>query len=399
MQSLIQRAGRWIKSVVASALRILPGSALPQGRIPDFRAWSRSYEARLQWMERGWDHWYIPVRGTELVEMAPPLTADASIHPVFRAAQFYRYPPLFLAHIRNGRLMGREGVVLTADGFVLTESSFAWGQQPRQWPVFSHLSVPAIKEKPGAMLTLLSPVAGKPNYFHWWVDTLPRLAVAEAAGIRHYRVIVPDGMEDWQRKSLERLGVSPDLWEPFGDDHWRVESLLFPSLMGYSGMVRPWAADWVRRKFGLPKSTSGKRRIYLRRAKTGYRQVANEEELLPILKSYKFEVLETHEMSLAEQIKIFSGAEAVVSIHGAGLTNLLFAPPKTRVVEFMSPYPAYTNSCYYSLASAVGHRYAVIFGEHPDRVATGAGTRRWREDLIVPPDVLQETLSMLLGRG
>jgi len=398
MQDITVRAAGWARSVAASVLRILPGSGLPRGTIPDFRAWSESRETRLQWMERGWDHWCIPVREAELVEMAPPLTADGAVNPVYRGAQFYRYPPLYLAHIRNGRLLGREGAVLTSDGRVLEESSFAWGNSPRTWPVFSRLRVPEIRQKSGAMLTLLSPVAGKPNYFHWWVDTLPRLAVAEAAGIRRFQVIVPDRMEDWQRESLERLGISSNRWEPFGDDHWQVESLLFPSLMGYSGMVRPWAVDWLRRKIGLPKPAAGKRRLYLRRTKAGYRQVANEAELLPILKSYKFEFLETQGMSLAEQMKLFSSAEVVVSIHGAGLANLLFAPPKTRVVEFMSPHPAYTNTCYYSLCSAVGHRYGVIFGKHPGPVAEGGAARRWREDLIVPADVLEETLSMLLGR-
>lgn len=398
MQHIAARVIRTIKRIAASVLRLIPGSQLPQGRIPDYRAWSDSREARQPWMERGWDHWYIPVHDAEMVEMAPPLTADGSINPMYRGAQFYRYPALCLAHIRNGRLLGREGVVLTSDGRVLEESTFAWEMPPAEWPVFTRLSVPDIKEKPGAMLTLLSPISGKPNYFHWWIDTLPRLAIAEAAGIRHFRVIVPETIENWQRESLERLGYPSDRWEPFGDEHWRVESLLFPSLLGYSGMVRPWATSWLRRKIGLPKPAAGKRRIYLRRAKAGFRQVANESELVPILKSFKFEIQETQGMPLADQLKLFSNAECVVSVHGAGLTNLLFAPSGTRVVEFMSPHPAYTNTCYYSLCSALGHRYAVIFGKHPGPLPEDAAPRRWREDLTVPPVVLQETLSMLLGR-
>jgi hypothetical protein len=398
MQNITMWIKRVIRSIAVFLLRLLPASHLPNGRISDFRAWCDSHESRLSWTERGWDHWYIPVREAEMIEMAPPLTADSSIHPVYRGGQFYNYPLLYLAHIRNGRLLGSDGAVLTSDGRVLEESTFAWGLRPAEWPVFTRRRVPEIQPKPGAMLTLLSPVSAKPNYFHWWVDTLPRLAVAEAAGIRHFKVIVPEKMEDWQRESLERLGYPSDRWEPFGDEHWQVESLLFPSLLGYSGMVRPWAASWLRRKIGLPKSTAGKRRIYLRRAKVGYRRVANESELMPILKSFKFEMVETEGMTLTNQMKLFSTADCVVSIHGAGLANLLFAPSRTRVVEFMSPHPAYTNTCYYSLCSALGHRYAVVFGEHPGRVAHGASSRRWREDLIVPPDVLEETLSMLFGR-
>jgi hypothetical protein len=386
------------KRIAASLLSLIPGTQFPRGRISDYRAWSDAREARLPWPARGWDHWYIPARESEMVEMAPPLTADGSVNPVYRAAQCYRYPPLFLAHIRNGRLLGSDGVVLTSGGRVLEESTFAWELPPAQWPVFSRLRIPEIKQKPGAMLTLLSPVSAKPNYFHWWVDTLPRLAVAEAAGIHYFKVIVPEKMEGWQRESLERLGYPSDRWVTFGDEHWQVESLLFPSFLGYSGMVRPWAADWLRRKIGLPKSASPKRRFYLKREKAGNRRVANEPELIPILKSFKFEMLETQGMALSEQVRLFSSAECVVSIHGAGLANLLFAPPKTRVVEFMSPHPAYTNTCYYSLCSAIGHRYAVVFGTHPGPVAPGAAPRRWLDDLIVPPDALEETLSMLLGR-
>jgi hypothetical protein len=389
---------RTAKSTSAGILRRLPGSRLPCGRISDFREWSAAHEARLPWQERGWDHWSIPVRDAELVELPPPLTADGSVHPVYRSAQFYNFPPLQLAHLRDGRLLGAEGAVLTKNGLVLEESTFAWETPRGDWPVFTRLRVPPPKAKDGAMLTLLSPVSVKPNYYHWWVDILPRLAVAEAAGIRHFKVIVPGEMEDWQRESLERLGYPSDRWAPFDGGHWQVESLLFPSLLGYSGMVRPWAVEWLHRKIGLPKAAAGKRRLYLRRAKAGFRQVANEAELLPILKSFKFEVQDPQGLPLAEQWKLFSNVECVVSIHGAGLANLLFAPPRTRVVEFMSPHPAFTNTCYYSLCNAAGHRYAVIFGEHAGPVPGGAHPRRWRENLSVPPDVLEETLSMLLGR-
>ncbi|MGB7537544.1 MAG: glycosyltransferase family 61 protein [Anaerolineales bacterium] len=398
MANIAERITNTGKRIAAAILSRFPGSPLPRGRISDYRAWSEAREARLPWLARGWDHWYVPARDAEMVEMAPPLTADGSVNPVYRAAQCYRYPPLFLAHIRNGRLLGNDGVVLTSDRQVLEESTFAWELPPAEWPVFSRLRVPELERKPGALLTLLSPVSAKPNYFHWWVDTLPRLAVAEAAGIRYFKVIVPEKMEGWQRESLERLGYPSDRWVTFGNEHWQVESLLLPSFLGYSGMVRPWAADWLRRKIGLPKSSSPKRRIYLQRAKAGNRRVANEAELVPTLKSFKFEMLETQGMSLTDQMKLFANVECVVSIHGAGLANLLFAPPKTRVVEFMSPHPAYTNTCYYSLCSAIGHRYAVVFGSHPGPVAAGAAPRRWLDDLIVPPDALEETLSMLLGR-
>jgi hypothetical protein len=387
-----------IKTTAASVLRMAPDSPLPKGSIADFRAWSDAREARLPWMEKGWDHWCLPVCDAELVEIAPPLSTDEEVHPVYRGAQFYRYPPLFLAQLRNGRLVGWEGTVLTPDGRVLEEFSFAWGVPPSQWPIFSRLRIPPRQEKPGALLTLLSPITAKPNYFHWWADTLPRLAVAEAAGIRFFQVIVPEEMEDWQRESLDRLGVTTDRQEPFGDDHWRVESLLLPSLLGYSGMVRPWGADWLRRRIGLPKPAARRRRIYLRRTRAGYRRVSNEADLLPILEKFKFEIHETQGMSLGEQMKLFSGAECVVSIHGAGLANLLFAPPGVNVIEFMSPVPEYANSCYYSLCAAAGHTYGYILGEHNTEDLSKKTAGRWKIDLWVDPEKLRSLLSRWYGK-
>jgi len=381
------------KGILAAGLRLLPSSPLPRGRIPNFCAWSDEREARLPWMEKGWDRWCLLVRGPELVEIAPPLSLDEIIHPVYRGTQFYRYPPLFLAQIHNGRVLGWDGTVLTPDGWVLEEFSFAWGAPPSQWPVFSRLRNPTRQEKPGAMLTLLSSVSAKPNYFHWWTDVLPRLAIAEAADIHYYQVIVPKKMEDWQRESLDRLGVTAERQEPFGDDHWQVESLLLPSLLGYSGMTRPWAADWLRRRIGLPKRAARRKRIYLQRPAAGYRRVTNEAELLPILEKNKFEIHQTQGMSLTEQMKLFSGAECVVSIHGAGLANMLFSPPGARVLEFMSPLPEYANSCYYSLCAAAGHTYGYILGEHSAADLGGKPAGRWKIDLRVDPEKLGQMLA------
>ena len=40
-----------------------------------------------------------------------------------------------------------------------------------------------------------------------------------------------------------------------------------------------------------------------------------------------FETVYTEELSFAEQVRLFSETRCLVSIHGAGLTNLMFMPP------------------------------------------------------------------------
>ena len=38
---------------------------------------------------------------------------------------------------------------------------------------------------------------------------------------------------------------------------------------------------------------------------------------------------------MADQITLFQGAEFIIGPHGAGLSNLLFCAPGTKVIEFM----------------------------------------------------------------
>ena len=42
-------------------------------------------------------------------------------------------------------------------------------------------------------------------------------------------------------------------------------------------------------------------------------------------------------MSVRDQIDHFAAADAIVGLHGAGLTNLVFAKPGARVLEIFAP--------------------------------------------------------------
>lgn len=66
-------------------------------------------------------------------------------------------------------------------------------------------------------------------------------------------------------------------------------------------------------------------------------------------------------MSVLEQIKTFSKAKFIVGPHGAGLTNLAFCNPGTKVVEFFSPN--YINPCYWHLGTFYDLNYRPFIGE------------------------------------
>ena len=63
--------------------------------------------------------------------------------------------------------------------------------------------------------------------------------------------------------------------------------------------------------------------------------IHNIEQVQAFLSKYDFETVYLEGMSIVEQILLFQTAEFVVGVHGAGLTNLVFCEPGTKVIEFM----------------------------------------------------------------
>mmetsp|Transcript_2899 Transcript_2899/g.7617 ORF Transcript_2899/g.7617 Transcript_2899/m.7617 type:complete len:298 (+) Transcript_2899:127-1020(+) len=82
-----------------------------------------------------------------------------------------------------------------------------------------------------------------------------------------------------------------------------------------------------------------------------------------------FRIVELAAMTLAEQVRTFAQAPVILGLHGAGLSNTIFAPPGAVLVE----YGLRGNNCYKRLATKMGLTYV-----HANDVAKtfGPNTRR-----------------------
>ena len=61
-------------------------------------------------------------------------------------------------------------------------------------------------------------------------------------------------------------------------------------------------------------------------------------------------------MDFNQTKEFFSDVKILIAQHGAGLTNMLFMQPKSRVIEIRNLNDSH-NNCYYSLASALDIEY------------------------------------------
>ncbi len=83
--------------------------------------------------------------------------------------------------------------------------------------------------------------------------------------------------------------------------------------------------------------------------------------MIEYLYSKGFEIIQPENLSVAQQACMFSEAEFIVAPHGAGLTNIVFCQPDTKVIDIFSP--DWVNPCFYRLASHLNLKYSYIMGQ------------------------------------
>ena len=198
------------------------------------------------------------------------------------------------------------------------------------------------------------------NICHFVFDKIPRLELYRDRFPGQALTPIMFADHPYYRAALSDVGA-PTMIAPRGA-RWSVRGEALALLSNHRrGQIihpafsaAPWAIDFLQRHFQA-KTPVGERRIYVSRADVSTRGLANEAELQACLKARGFEVHTLSGMDFAAQKQLFSTASHIVGVHGAGLTNLVFAPPGARVLEIMHPLAG--TFAYWVMAGALGLDY------------------------------------------
>ena len=113
------------------------------------------------------------------------------------------------------------------------------------------------------------------------------------------------------------------------------------------------------------------RRVYLSRNKSRSRRISNEEMLFIELKKFNFDIVYCDDMTIKQQIDFFSQTSLLLSPHGAGLTNMIFMPCNSVIIELMPIINEYDkfdqNHCYRRLSHSLQHSYHSVLVEKSDK--------------------------------
>jgi capsular polysaccharide biosynthesis protein len=214
------------------------------------------------------------------------------------------------------------------------------------------------------------------GYYHWITESLPR-AIQLKKEFPECEILLPNYTSGFHKESLELLGYE-DI-KVFPDKNLLLESLINTECPKKYATTSPDLLNEIRDKFkekvGFDNSYVTSKVVYISRKKARGRYVKNENELIKFLSNYDIEVVCTEELSFHEQVKLFSSTKVLISIHGAGLTNMIFMPAGGAVIELL-PYrngifdlrpntlSFKHDPCFLRLAEAMGHEYIYIQNKH-----------------------------------
>lgn len=110
-------------------------------------------------------------------------------------------------------------------------------------------------------------------------------------------------------------------------------------------------------------------KVYISRVRSPIRAIENEQELEDCLRARGFYIAYLEELSFDQQVNVLKNSKIVIGLHGAGLTNLLWAKDGCHVVEI---FPLrYFNAVFELLSHSLEFSYQCIFCEASARSAYG----------------------------
>jgi capsular polysaccharide biosynthesis protein len=232
-------------------------------------------------------------------------------------------------------------------------------------------------------------------YFHWLLDSLPRLYVIRDQ-LADSTLLLPESFKasGYILPSLAPFAIR-DIKFIGNKQVLHCRELLVPSHTAPSGHYNESVIRGLRHLYtdyyGKMQNVSSSDKVYISRGKAKARRVINEKDVIAILKEHGFRVVLFEDYPFEQQVKIILNARYIVSNHGAGLTNMLFLPQGSSVFELRKRGDSH-NNCYFALASALDlkYYYQLCKPENPDEDAFSA-------NLYVDPKLFRKNLELMLA--
>lgn len=300
------------------------------------------------------------IHGPTSTHFDTPVTGRPCLDSFFSAIKFREIPEVLITRIPGGSAHAG-GVIISPDGTTIARDLSVDFGVPDSTHSLLGKRIRRPRRLRGSALSVAS--ASTSSYYHWLLDELPRLLLANSES---FGSIICSRDSSQNRQALEMINaagkqiVYTDTTGKSPGNHYSADILIAPSYISPVGEPSPFQVQLLK-EFAQPiisKGISYPAKIYISRSKAIGRRLLSEENLYPILDLAGFEIINLEDLAWHEQINLFYNAREIISPHGAGLANIVFCSNSPKVIELFNSN--YVHWCFWKLAHLVGAHYTPI---------------------------------------
>lgn len=194
------------------------------------------------------------------------------------------------------------------------------------------------------------------NYFHWITDVLPKILwLKEKNFLNKYKILIPNFKNRFQKYTS--LDITDKIQMVGKDNHLLINNGYYIPEFYPSGLPRLKNLLKLRNFFLKKyKCQFGNQKIYISRKISGRRRLKNENKLIQLLKKRNFKILFMENLNFKDQVIESAKSKLIVSVHGAGLTNLIWMKKKSKIIELRDQEDVTLNP-YFVLCQKIGIYY------------------------------------------
>ena len=262
---------------------------------------------------------------------------EASRQPVGR-----HWDPIRVHQLRDTTVDPSTGLVFVGDR-VVSQSSY--GFRSASDGAFLSSATPRVRKSTGT-LNIPGPIApfggAVYNYYHFLIETLPRILFIKVVE-PNVSVTFTQPLPRHVDQILTALGINflvvPE--RPFRHDNVYLCDPA-PFAWPHPDSIR------MLHELDVPSDDPDERfpsKIYVSRVGTS-RDLVDQHHLERALEERGFMTVRPENLSWSDQVQLFRNAQTVVAPHGAGLANIVFMSPGSRVYEITTGswwYPCFRN--------------------------------------------------------
>ena len=209
------------------------------------------------------------------------------------------------------------------------------------------------------------------NYYSNLLQFLPRIFFIKSKSIK---IAIHRNSSLKYREFIKKILDSKKIKSTFvylDDGFYKFINCEMPQFLNLNKSIQ--ALNYLKIFSNTNNSVSKK--IYVTREDSAYRKIVNESDIVPILISKGYKVINPNLYPIDEQIKIFSNADKIISAHGSNLANIIFCKPDTEIYEIGPKFNSFESvfeNRYKLLAKFSNLKYkrfitdSVSVNNHPD---------------------------------